>query len=64
MTETARGERALLDIPTVAHRLSIGRSLVYELIRRGELPSVRVNSSRRVRAADLEAYVERLGTAA
>lgn len=55
-------ERQLLDIPTVCQRLSLSRTKVYELMGRGAIKSVHIDGSRRVRARDLEDYVERLGT--
>ena len=50
-------ERLLLKIPEVADRLTMSRSKVYELIQSGELPSVRIDRSRRVRVRDLETFV-------
>jgi excisionase family DNA binding protein len=40
--------------------LSICRTKVYELLRNGELESVRIGTSRRIPAAALTEYVERL----
>lgn len=54
-------ERQLLDIPTVCERLSLSRTKVYELLSRGAIKSVHIDGSRRIRARDLEEYVERLG---
>ncbi len=50
----------LLTIADAAQRLSIGRSMLYTLIQRGELPSVKLGGARRVLLADLEAFVTRL----
>ncbi len=50
-----------LTVEMTAHVLQLGRSKVYELIRRGDLPSVQIDGSRRVRVRDLEEYVARLG---
>jgi excisionase family DNA binding protein len=50
-------ERLLLRVPEVAARLSMSRGKVYELMRSGALPSVRIDRSRRIRARDLEAFV-------
>lgn len=47
----------LLTIPEVAAALGRSRSSVYSLLQHGELPSVRLGSSRRVREADLDAFV-------
>ena len=51
----------LLKPEAVASALSWGRSKTYRLLREGVIPSVKVMGSRRVRVADLEAYVESLG---
>lgn len=50
----------LLRIPEVAARLSLSRTTVYELMTRGELPSVAVGGTRtrRIREADLDAWIQ------
>jgi excisionase family DNA binding protein len=57
-------EKLLYRVPEAAASLSLSRAKVYELIRSGALPSVRVDGSRRVRAEDLRAYVDSLGAIA
>ncbi len=52
--------RLLLRPADAAHLLSIGRSTVYELLDRGEIPSVVIGRSRRIRRSDLDAYVDHL----
>jgi len=48
----------LLRVQDVARRLDIGRSMAYQLLRSGELPSVRIGSKIvRVQQSDLEAYI-------
>lgn len=49
---------ALLTASEVADRLRVSTMTVYRLIRRGELAAVRVGRNYRVRAADLEAYLD------
>lgn len=56
-----RAPRALLTVEDTAQLLRLGRSKTYELIRRGDIPSVQIDGSRRVRVRDLEEYVDRLG---
>jgi excisionase family DNA binding protein len=50
----------LVTIEEAARRLSIGRSQIYEVMRRGRLRSVRIGRSRRILERDLEAFVGEL----
>ena len=52
--------KMLYTLTDVAAALSVGRSKVYELVRSGALPSVRIGGSRRVRGEDLATYVDSL----
>jgi excisionase family DNA binding protein len=56
--------RLLYRVTDVAEALSLSRAKVYELIASGTLRSVRIDGARRIRAADLEAFVESLGNEA
>ncbi|MEO8899863.1 MAG: helix-turn-helix domain-containing protein [Candidatus Dormibacter sp.] len=49
----------LLDVNEVADVLGCGRTLVYELIGRGELRRVKIGRLTRVPAAELDIYVQR-----
>ena len=51
----------LLTVEQAAAELHIARRRVFELIRNGQLPSVKIGTSRRIRSADLAHYVARLG---
>ena len=53
-------EKMLYRLAEVAAALSVSRSKVYELVRSGALPSVRIGGSRRVRGEDLATYVDSL----
>ena len=53
-------DKLLYRIPEVARLLSLGRSKVYELVRSGVLPSVRIDGCRRVKGEDVIAFVESL----
>ncbi|MWA02182.1 helix-turn-helix domain-containing protein [Actinomadura sp. LD22] len=44
--------------PDAGHALSVSRTTMYELIRSGELPSVKIGRRRLVAVRDLDAYVE------
>lgn len=50
----------LVTINEACERLQLGRSTVYDLLRSGDLPSVKVGRRRLIAASALEQYVERL----
>jgi putative molybdopterin biosynthesis protein len=50
----------LLTPEETAAQLRIARVRVFELIKSGALPSVKIGNSRRIRASDLEKYVASL----
>ncbi len=54
--------RLLLTIDETAELLSLGKSTIYELVARKELPAVKRGKSLRFARQDIEAYVERLRT--
>ncbi len=47
----------LLTAGEVADQLRVSTMTIYRLIRRGELPAVRVGRNYRVRASDLDRYL-------
>lgn len=47
-------------VEQAADRLEISRAHTYELIRTGDLPSVKLGRSRRIRESDLMAFIARL----
>lgn len=47
----------LLTAAEVADQLRVSTMTIYRLIRRGELPAVRVGRNYRVRETDLDAYL-------
>ncbi|WP_205750073.1 helix-turn-helix domain-containing protein [Cryobacterium sp. SO1] len=53
----------MLTSEEVAESLGIGRSTVYDLLRLGTIPSVKIGRSRRVAVVSVRAYAERLLTA-
>lgn len=52
-------QATLLRANEVASRLSISRSLAYQLMLRGDIPTVRFGGTVRVRDCDLEEYIQR-----
>ncbi len=48
----------LLTVAEVAAQLRVSTMTIYRLIRSGELPAVRVGRNYRVRAAELDAYLQ------
>lgn len=53
----------LITVEDAAERLSICRTRVYELIARGELPTIKIGRSRRVWMEDLRTFVAQGRTA-
>lgn len=53
----------LYRIPEAAAALAMSRTVVYELIQRGDLQVVHIGASVRVTAASLRAFVERCAAA-
>jgi len=49
--------RQLLKVPDVAETLSLSKSKVNEMLRTGEIPSIKIDKSRRVRQEDLDAFI-------
>ncbi len=61
INNVAGGPGPLLLTPEqAASTLAICRTKVYELLRRGELESVQIGTSRRIPSAALSDYVQRL----
>jgi excisionase family DNA binding protein len=53
--------RLLYRISEAAVALGLSKAKVYELINSGAIEAVRIDGARRIRAADLEAFVKALG---
>jgi excisionase family DNA binding protein len=53
--------RLLYRVSEAALALGLSRAKVYELINSGALQAVRIDGSRRIKAADLKAFVDSLG---
>jgi excisionase family DNA binding protein len=53
-------DKLLYRIPEACQFLGLSRSKVYLLIASGQLPSVKIDGSRRLRASDLREYVASL----
>ncbi len=51
-------KREFLKVPEVAQVLRIARSRAYELVGSGEIPSVRIGRSLRVRRRELDRWLE------
>jgi excisionase family DNA binding protein len=56
--EDQRGVQ-LLSIPQVCQELGMGKSWIYRRLRSGEIPSVRLGRTIKVRRDELEEYLER-----
>ena len=55
-------EKLLLTVVEAAHRLGIGRTLMYELLSSGQIESVHVGRLHKVPAGALAKFVERCRT--
>jgi excisionase family DNA binding protein len=49
----------LIDVPTTARLLSVGCTSVYALIKKGELPKVKVNNSTRIPLVSIQQWIEK-----
>jgi excisionase family DNA binding protein len=58
MAKIEWSDRLLLRLPEVANLLGVGRSTVYELVQRGDLPAVHVGRAVRIPSAALQRWVE------
>jgi excisionase family DNA binding protein len=63
-TEPWDGPRVLYRVEDAAAILSVSRCRIYELIRSGQLRTVRIGVNRRVPAKSIEEYVDQLLDAA
>jgi excisionase family DNA binding protein len=61
MTETFEAGRLLLRPEEVAQALGVGRTTVFELMRAGELRSVKIGKSRRIPTEAVHDYLAGLG---
>lgn len=59
---TGPQDDGLLTIPDVARRLQVSTYRAYELARHGQLKTVRLGKSVRVKPEDLAAYIAQQGT--
>ena len=53
-------DQVLLRVELAAERLGIGRSTLYQMIRRGEIESITIGSARRIPVEAINDYVQRL----
>lgn len=58
MSEQVVFPERLLKATEIASLLNISRAHAYNLMKRGELPVVKIGESRRVRPEDLAKYIE------
>lgn len=63
-TPTPTAAPLLLTPEAAARSLSLSRARLYELLATGEIPSLKIGRSRRIRADVLAQYVDRLSASA
>jgi excisionase family DNA binding protein len=54
-----RGGVQLLSIPQLCQEVGMGKSWIYRRLRSGEIPSIRLGRTIKVRRDELEAYLDR-----
>ena len=57
--EELRGGAQLLSIPQLCQELGMGKSWIYRRLRSGEIPSIRLGRTIKVRRDELEQYLQR-----
>ena len=57
--EHEQRDMQLLSIPQLCQQLGMGKSWVYRRLRSGEIPSIRLGRTIKVRRDELEEYLER-----
>jgi excisionase family DNA binding protein len=60
MTSQPPPTELLVTVEEAARRLALSRTTLYQQIRRGVIPSVRIGHSRRIPVIDLERYIDDL----
>ncbi|OLT27158.1 hypothetical protein BJF83_18870 [Nocardiopsis sp. CNR-923] len=60
MPDSNSSTKALLTIPEVMERLSLGRSALYEQMKAGRLRFIKLGRSRRIPAAAVDEFVKLL----
>jgi excisionase family DNA binding protein len=58
MNDDDRRRRLLVSLPEAAEILCLGRSTVYGLVARGEIPTIRIGRAVRIQIGALEEWVE------
>ena len=58
MTQSRQETSAFVTVGEVARQLRVSNMTVYRLINAGELPALRIGKSYRLRADDVDAYLE------
>ena len=49
----------LLTVDEAAHKLSLGRTKIYELMDAGEIRAIRIDRARRIPAEEIPAFIAR-----
>ena len=57
--QSRNGAPRLLSVPEVSEELGMGRSWVYNQIKSGELPSVQLGGTVKIKREDLEEYIHK-----
>ena len=63
LSEDTSAPKLLLRVEEAAHMLSLSRKTIYDLVRRGELSSLKIGGSRRIPVTALQDLIMRLEAA-
>jgi excisionase family DNA binding protein len=58
MEEGLHTEPLLVDVPEAMRQLACGRTYIYELLGKGELPFVKLGRATRIPTAEIRRFVE------
>lgn len=60
MTQTNQFQPLALGIDDAARVIGVARSMLYEIVARGDLPSFKLGRRRMILAKELETYINRM----
>lgn len=62
MRKVIQSYKPLYTVKEVAVIFGTNTNYIYDLIKQGKLPSLKINNAKRIRGSDLERYIESIPT--